>query len=326
MALLRRFEGRFFFGWLPQKFCVSFLGGWCCFCCCQGGFSVSASLEERTSNFGTFHDGRRLKNGKMDGLNYMNSHCWEILLKDFTVLFTTREFLGRKKKLYIKWPDYSVSSILLVGGYSEITKTSCHHLIVMSDLQQRFLTQEHTNHLNLCCWNRKKITISTTIWFFFEPPKNNYESPPPQKLQEEKHVHPRTKLLRTFHTNQIFHSKISESVTQVTQDPPHQPTRPTNQPTRPTNHHQPDQGSGWKGSKWLDMSPSPNHTRPDLPMERWRMGWSGSILRGRNFTDPSDRRGFLVHREFFGPKQTRNGCFCLLFGGGWFFFDMFCWS
>ena len=165
----------------------------------------------------------------------------------------------------------------------------------------------------------KKITISTTIWFFFEPQKNNYESPPPQKLQEEKHVHPRTKLLRTFHTNQIFHSKISESVTQVTQDPPHQPTRPTNQPTRPTNHTNqtkaPDERdqSGWTCRRRQT-------TRG--PTCRWNDdGWAGPVRSWGEEISPTRRTVvvFWFIGNSLGPNKHVTVVFvCCLVVDGFF--------
>ena len=189
-------------------------------------------------------------------------------------------------------------------------------------------------------FKNQKISISTT-W---------------SKLQEEKRVHPPTKQLRTFHTNQLpqqnqlrsLRSTRSPSPTnqpdqpQPTNQPTNQPTRPTNQPDQPTNQptgptnqpdqptnqptnqtnqptnqtnqptnqpDQPNQGSGWKGSKWLDMSPSPNHTRPDLPMERWRMGWSGSILR-----EISADRGFFGEGKSLGPTNVPGDSSRDLFG------------
>ena len=165
----------------------------------------------------------------------------------------------------------------------------------MSYLQHRFCfsTRQHTNHLNLCCSKIKKITSSTT-------------------------------------TSKTSRRKTRPSTNKTAQNFSHQPNQQNQlrnrslriHPHQPTN--QPDQGSGWKGSKWLDMSPSPNHTRPDLPMERWRMGWSGSILRGRNFTRRTVVGFFGFEGNLWGPNNHVTSCFCLLFGGGFCFSIFFC--
>jgi len=62
------------------------------FFCCQGGFSVSASLGKRTSNFGTFHDGRGVCMEKWVEFTLLGDFA-----QRFTVLFTTREFWDRKQ-------------------------------------------------------------------------------------------------------------------------------------------------------------------------------------------------------------------------------------
>ena len=153
-----------------------------------------------------------------------------------------------------------------------------------------FSTQEHTNHLNLCCLKSKKSPFPPPFDFFSKSKKitmNLHHLKNFKKKNTSIHQQNGSELF----TPTNFHSKISESVSsghpKVTLT--NQPTNQTNQPTKAPDER--DQ-SGWTCRRRQT-------TRG--PTCRWNdAGWADPV---RSWEEISADRGFFGEGKSLGPTN-----------------------